>query len=346
MDETAINKIIYSIFQCKIKDDMELSDLITEDELVCLCHAVNPIFDKEPVLLELNEDIYIVGDIHGKLDDLIRIFERCNYPPDTKYLFLGDYIDRGQYSVEVICLLFALKIKYPNHIYLLRGNHETQSINKFYGFFEECLSKFSQTLYFAVNNSFQYLPVAAVVNEAAFCVHGGISPMLKSLNDLRKSEKQAEISGPGLFTDLLWSDPVEYIDSFAPNDRGCGYFYGMNVINQFLEENDLELIVRSHELCPHGLKFPIQDFQKIVTVFSNTNYCCKNNSAAIIHISKDLNVTNKKFHPIDYYSSQKQNRRIIFPKWLFNYIAELDKINDDFSGSEPELSPPSFHQFF
>jgi protein phosphatase len=157
-------------------------------------------------LLRLSGGINVVGDIHGNIDDLIRIFEKFGYPPVADYLFLGDYVDRGEYSIEVLLLLFALKCKFPNHIYLVRGNHETYQISKVYGFLKECSDKFSACMFTQFNYVFQYLPIAAILEEKVFCVHGGISPDLLHVSDLDSMEKP-RLTLSGVFVDLLWSDP-------------------------------------------------------------------------------------------------------------------------------------------
>jgi hypothetical protein len=180
MNGVTLNGLVQSILRSQITPSIRFEELVSADLLLDLCDSVYSFLSAEPVLLRLSAPIVIVGDIHGNIPDLLRIFEECGYPPHQKYLFLGDYIDRGLHSIEVITLLFALKCKFPEHIYLLRGNHETFNISSVYGFSKECKKRFSDVVFTEFNSVFECLPIAAVVGRALFCVHGGISPALKS----------------------------------------------------------------------------------------------------------------------------------------------------------------------
>ena len=137
------------------------------------------------MLLELEAPIKICGDVHGQFADLIKLFEYGGYPGDTNYLFLGDYIDRGKQSIECICLLLAYKIKHPENFFLLRGNHECSSINRIYGFYDECRRRYNVRLWKAFTDLFNFLPVAALIDDRIFCMHGGLSPSVKALDDIR-----------------------------------------------------------------------------------------------------------------------------------------------------------------
>ncbi|XP_022701510.1 serine/threonine-protein phosphatase PP1-like isoform X4 [Varroa jacobsoni] len=180
---------------------------LAEQHIRQLCQVSREIFLSQPMLLELNSPVNIVGDIHGQYNDLLRHFDKCGYPPTSNYLFLGDYVDRGKQSIETISLVLAYKIKYPNNLFLLRGNHECASINKVYGFYEECKRRYSIKLWKVFIDCFNCLPVAALVENTIICMHGGLSPELDNLNQLRDIPRPIDIPNHGLLCDILWADP-------------------------------------------------------------------------------------------------------------------------------------------
>jgi protein phosphatase len=297
--------------------------LLDLDTLLDLLSSVHEILDGEPLLLHLSGDMHIVGDIHGNIDDLLRIFEKGGYPPDATYLFLGDYVDRGIFGIEVMTLLFALKCKFPRHIYLLRGNHETQAISQAYGFYAECQKKFCSSLFAEFNFVWTALPIAAVLNQSIFCVHGGISPALMTLDQFATLPKPKETL-TDVFTDLLWSDPSRKVDGFEPSNRGTGYFFSQSVLADFLEENHLTALVRSHELCHTGMTWV---FPNCVTVFSNSDYTGRGNDGAVLHVSADSMFTKRELPWLD--PEVRQKRRVIFPVWLIDEISQ---------GKSPDVS--------
>jgi predicted phosphodiesterase len=176
-------------------------------------------FKDDCSLLELAGNFTVVGDIHGNIDDLLRVFERRGYPPETNYLFLGDYVDRGQNSVEVLIMLYSLKVLFPSNIYLIRGNHECESVTAVYGFKREVCRRFSVQVYQKFVKSFSHLPYAAVVNNKYFCVHGGISPDLASVDEIADIEKPQISAASSLANDMVWSDPLD-VNGFVKSDRG------------------------------------------------------------------------------------------------------------------------------
>uniref|UniRef100_A0A1I8H9S6 Serine/threonine-protein phosphatase n=1 Tax=Macrostomum lignano TaxID=282301 RepID=A0A1I8H9S6_9PLAT len=157
---------------------------MTEEEIRALCLRSREIFLQQPILLELEAPLKVCGDIHGQYTDLLRLFEYGGFPPESNYLFLGDYVDRGHQSLETICLLLAYKVKFPENFFLLRGNHECASINRIYGFYDECKRRFSIRLWKTFTDCFNCLPIAAVIDEKIFCCHGGLSPDLQSLEQV------------------------------------------------------------------------------------------------------------------------------------------------------------------
>jgi serine/threonine-protein phosphatase PP1 catalytic subunit len=240
--------------------------------------------------------VKLCGDIHGQFEDLVRLFEIGGRLPKTKYIFLGDYVDRGDKSVEVISLLLAYKARYPDKIYLLRGNHESKHVNKNYSFYQECLEKYSEKLYRAFSKCFNYMPVAAVVGGKIFCVHGGIGPTLRNLNQISKIRRPTEVPSRGLLCDLLWADPSEFTDTFGENtDRNCSYIFGAEAITTFLSNNKLELFCRAHEVAMRGYKF-FKKQKQLVTLFSAPKYNGYGNKGAIMEVADDMTVTFKTLH--------------------------------------------------
>uniref|UniRef100_A0A803K6U5 Serine/threonine-protein phosphatase n=1 Tax=Xenopus tropicalis TaxID=8364 RepID=A0A803K6U5_XENTR len=221
---------------------------LTENEIRGLCLKSREIFLSQPILLELEAPLKICGDVHGQYYDLLRLFEYGGFPPESNYLFLGDYVDRGKQSLETICLLLAYKIKYPENFFLLRGNHECASINRIYGFYDECKRRYNIKLWKTFTDCFNCLPVAAIVDEKIFCCHGGLSPDLQSMEQVRRILRPTDVPDQGLLCDLLWSDPDKDVLGWGENDRGVSFTFGADVVAKFLHKHDLDLICRAHQV--------------------------------------------------------------------------------------------------
>ena len=213
-----IDKIILKL----VKNKGKKTSVLTEKEIQFLCKKCRKILSQQDVLLNLSSPIKVCGDIHGQFYDLLRLFGFGGYPPNSNYLFLGDYVDRGKQSIETISLLFALKIKYPENIFILRGNHESSKINRIYGFYDECKKRYGKRIWKLFGETFNYLPIAAIIEGKIFCIHGGLSPTLFSLEQIQKIQRPTEIPDEGLLCDLLWSDP---------NSRALGW---MEMTEEFL----------------------------------------------------------------------------------------------------------------
>lgn len=263
----------------------------TTNDVQVICSKVKPILASEPSLLEIAPPLKVCGDIHGQLLDLLRVFKTAGTPPESKYLFLGDYVDRGKHSVEVIILLLSMKILYPDSIYLIRGNHESMEMSETFGFMEECQKKLDNQSWLTFLEVFDYLPIGAVVGNSIFCIHGGLSPHLKSLDDIRALTRPTPIPEEGLLSDLLWSDPSPSTTGFGPSDRGSTITWGENVAKKFLKANNLQFIVRGHQLAQNGFEFPFEPRCHTVTVFTASNYANEcTNKAAFMVIDSSLNL--------------------------------------------------------
>jgi serine/threonine-protein phosphatase PP1 catalytic subunit len=238
-------------------------------EIAAICHRAREVFLSQPALLELDAPVKIVGDVHGQYTDLIRMFEMCGFPPKSNYLFLGDYVDRGKQSLETILLLLCYKLKYPENFFLLRGNHECANVTRVYGFYDECKRRCNVKVWKTFIDTFNTLPIAAIVAAKIFCVHGGLSPALSHMDDIRNIARPTDVPDYGLLNDLLWSDPADMEQDWEANERGVSYCFGKKVITDFLAANDFDLVCRAHMVVEDGYEFFTD--RVLVTVFSAPN---------------------------------------------------------------------------
>ena len=271
---------------------------LKEEEIKFLIDKSMIIFKEQKMLIELEAPLRVCGDIHGQYYDLLRIFEHCGFPGEFNYLFLGDYVDRGKQSLETICLLLAYKIKYPLKVHLLRGNHESSVTNRIYGFYDECKRRYNVRLWRNFTELFNYLPVAALIDEKILCMHGGLSPDLRNLSSISEISRPTEIPDSGLLCDLLWSDPDKEVRDFDENDRGVSVVFGEKIVQEFNRKNDLDLIIRAHQVVDDGYEFFAQ--RQLITIFSAPNYCGEfDNSAGIMIIDDALTCSLKVLRPVE-----------------------------------------------
>ena len=278
-----LDKIIISLYNnssCKLK--------LSIPDILFLVSSARELFLSEPTVLELHTPINICGDIHGQFPDLLRIFELDEKPPNAHYLFLGDYVDRGPMGLEVICLLLALKLRYPNHVFMIRGNHETKELTEQYGFYEECVSKTNKQVFAEFCTMFENIPIAALVGRQIFCVHGGITPTLQSIDQVREIKRPADGSVKGFLADLLWSDPNPNYEEYGPNERGDTVAWGLKPVKTFLENNGLTLLIRAHQMTNYGYEYPFAPDECVLTVFSAPCYAGEyKNRGAFVKINKN-----------------------------------------------------------
>jgi len=294
-----------------LKDHLKIEGRVSKADCLQLVGLAVSIFRRERTLIELKDPVTIVGDIHGQFYDMLRMFELGGDVESTKYLFLGDYVDRGSFSIEVVLMLYALKINYPNTVFLLRGNHECRQMTSFFNFREECLHKYDEEIYCTIMESFDTLPLSCIVNNKFLAVHGGISPELSTLEDISRIQRFQETPRLGIYCDLLWSDPVDSengqsTDQYKNNEvRGCSFYYNVRAVNHFLKRNRLLSIIRAHEAQLDGYKMHRwngnSEFPVVITIFSAPNYCdVYNNKGAIIKFNNNnLNIQqfNYTAHP-------------------------------------------------
>ncbi|CCM02121.1 uncharacterized protein FIBRA_04198 [Fibroporia radiculosa] len=259
---------------------------LAESDMKALCERVRSILMEESNIQPVSSPVTICGDIHGQFWDLLELLRKGGEIPQTSYIFMGDFVDRGHYSLETVSLLLVLKAKYPDRVTLLRGNHESRQITQVYGFYDECQQKYGSALVWkACCSVFDYLNLAAIIDGETLCVHGGLSPDIRTLDQIRVLSRAQEIPHEGAFCDLMWSDPDE-IENWAISPRGAGWLFGGNVTQEFNHVNSLQLIARAHQLVQEGYKYMFDE--QLVTVWSAPNYCYRcGNMASILTIRED-----------------------------------------------------------
>uniref|UniRef100_A0A0N4ZWT0 Serine/threonine-protein phosphatase n=1 Tax=Parastrongyloides trichosuri TaxID=131310 RepID=A0A0N4ZWT0_PARTI len=282
-----LDVFIEQLYECK---------QLTEVQIKGLCEKAKEILKTESNVTEVPTPVTICGDVHGQFHDLMELFRMGGKAPDTNYLFMGDYVDRGYYSVETVTLLVCLKVRYPKRITILRGNHESRQITQVYGFYDECLRKYgSSQVWIYFTDLFDYFPLTALVEGQIFCLHGGLSPSIDTLDHIRSLERVQEVPHEGPMCDLLWSDPDDR-GGWGISPRGAGYTFGQDISETFNHSNKLTLISRAHQLVMEGYNWAHE--RNVVTVFSAPNYCYRcGNQASIVEMDDELRYVFVQFDP-------------------------------------------------
>ena len=273
-------------------ETLKSGEIISENAVKRLCASVSELLMEESNVQPVRSPVTIVGDLHGQFYDLLNLLSADigNTPPHTSYIFLGDFVDRGHNSVETLTLLLCLKLKYPGFVTLLRGNHESRQITQVYGFYDECLRKYGNaSVWRYCTNAFDTFALAALIDSQVLCVHGGLSPDVRTLDQIRAIDRQLEIPHEGAFCDLVWSDPEDIDVPWQVSPRGAGFLFGERVTDEFNFVNRLDLIARAHQLVMEGKKYHFRN-RNLVTVWSAPNYCYRcGNVAAILTIGEENN---------------------------------------------------------
>mmetsp|Transcript_58375 Transcript_58375/g.123831 ORF Transcript_58375/g.123831 Transcript_58375/m.123831 type:complete len:313 (+) Transcript_58375:94-1032(+) len=274
-------------------EQLKRCEYIKESEVKTLCNKARDILVEEANVEQVDAPVTICGDIHGQFFDLVELFQVGGDCPSTNYLFMGDFVDRGFYSVETFLLLLALKVRYADRITLIRGNHESRQITQVYGFYDECLRKYgSVNVWRYCTEVFDYLSLSALIDGKIFCVHGGLSPTVHTLDDIRSIDRKQEVPHEGSMCDLMWSDPQDVegtsaAQSWGLSPRGAGYLFGASVVKEFNNTNGIQTIARAHQLVMEGYKWMFDE--GLVTVWSAPNYCYRcGNVAAILEFDEHL----------------------------------------------------------
>jgi len=260
--------------------------LITEQQVVQLCDVCRELFLEEGNVEQVHAPATLCGDIHGQFYDLLELFEKAGDCPNTSYVFMGDFVDRGYHSVETLLLLLALKARYPDRMTLIRGNHESRQITQVYGFYDECFRKYgSVNVWRLCTELFDYMPLGALVGGEVLCLHGGLSPRIETIEEIRMIDRKQEVPHEGPMCDLLWSDP-EDIQGWGISPRGAGFLFGGDVAKEFNQRNGTTMIARAHQLVMEGFKSMFDD--NVCTVWSAPNYCYRCGNVASV-LKLDIN---------------------------------------------------------
>jgi len=267
-------------------EQLKRCEKLKENEVRSLCLKVREILVEEGNIQRIDTPVIVCGDIHGQFHDLMKLFKVGGNVPDKKYLFMGDFVDRGYNSVETFELLMALKVRYPDRIMLIRGNHECRKITQVYGFYDECLQKYgSISVWRYCTEVFEYLSLSAIIDGTIFCVHGGLSPSIQYLDQIRTIDRRQETPEDGPMCDLLWSDPEDQI-GWGVSPRGAGFLFGSDVVSEFNLKNHIDIICRAHQLVMEGYKWHFN--KSLLTVWSAPNYCYRcGNVAAILKLNEN-----------------------------------------------------------
>lgn len=288
------------------------------DILYDLLDRAQEVFENQEPLIRMDAPITVVGDLHGNFHDFLRIMFFNHYPPENRFLFLGDYVDRGQYSLEICTMLFALICRYPDCVFMIRGNHEFEIMNEPYGFRGEVLFDYPVELYERLNQVFSHLPCAALIGEKVFCIHGGLSPDLKYIEDINNITKPTKVF-EGILSDIVWSDPEPDVTEYTKSKRGSGHKFGTNQINEFIQSNRLKAIIRAHQCVMQG----VEKFEEteLYTVFSCSNYCGSvGNDAGYINISLTGEIEPFRLDPLYDVALKRQASFVRVPKMFIPQV--------------------------
>ncbi|KAL3985323.1 Serine/threonine-protein phosphatase PP1-delta [Acanthocheilonema viteae] len=285
-----LDRMISTLEEMVTKKEIQMNQKITLEEILALMSTATIIMMEEGSLIEVDVPIKVVGDIHGQYEDMHKLFGIIGKVPDVKMIFLGDYIDRGPQSIETIVYLLCLKVKYPDRIFLLRGNHETPAVNRIYGFYNECILKYGVGLWWDFQSFFNRMPMAGLIAKRVLCMHGGLSPHLTSLDQIRQIKRPCEPLDRGLLIDLVWSDPTNKGDGWFYSPRGLSYSFGKGVLLAACKMLKIDLVIRAHQVVQDGYELMVG--KKLITIFSAPNYAGQfNNAGAVVCIDEDLQIT-------------------------------------------------------
>uniref|UniRef100_A0A914I7X5 Serine/threonine-protein phosphatase n=1 Tax=Globodera rostochiensis TaxID=31243 RepID=A0A914I7X5_GLORO len=273
---------------------------ITQEDIQRLCETTIDVLRRQQTLVEIRPPVVVCGDIHGQFADLLKIFATIGFPPNKKYLFLGDFVDRGARSLETAVLLFCFKARYPDIFFVLRGNHECSNINRIYGFYDEIERRFgqpnSERIWMLFNQTFSWLPYVGLVGRRILCMHGGISPNMRSLEQLRELQRPLlDPPNPSVELDILWADPEVGLQGVRPSPRGLSVVFGEEVLTRICRLLRIDMVVRAHQCVHYGAEFFTN--RQLLTLFSAPRYEGMDNVGAALTIDVNFHCFFTFFQP-------------------------------------------------
>lgn len=288
---------IYSTITAVVNHWQSSSKLLTESFIRTVLRRVRPVLMSQPMLVRVAAPVNVCGDLHGQITDLVEILKAGGLPPTSRYLFLGDYVDRGKYGSEVITVLLGFKALFPDRVYLLRGNHEADNVCRIYGFFDEVKRRFSVKLFKEFTDVFNCLPISALIEDIALCMHGGLSPELRDVRQIEQIPRPLVVPDEGLACDILWSDPEAGSSGWQPSERGVSFTFGEDVAARVCKSLDIDIVLRAHQVVDEGYSFFAG--RRVVTIFSASNYCGEfTNSGAMMIMDEACRCSFQIFKPV------------------------------------------------
>jgi serine/threonine-protein phosphatase 2B catalytic subunit len=313
-----------------LKEFQEREGPLTKEQACRILKSAIQLLKSEPNMIQIDEPVCVVGDLHGQYFDLLNMLQKAGDPgPNLNYLFLGDYVDRGILGIEVVLFLFALKLTHPKHVGMLRGNHESRNMTESFTFREEVLDRFDVEVYDLFMEAFDALPIAGLIAKKYLAMHGGISPELVHLDQIQKVDRFQEIPLDGLFCDLLWADPLgdeaALKENFLENpERECSNYFGKKPVKKLLKKNKLLSIFRGHQVQNEGYKMhkwgSKDSFPYVITIFSAPNYCGSYNNKAAVLILKQNNLQLKQYQEFEAPYRLPDNLNLI--SWSMPFLVE------------------------
>ena len=290
-----------AIFQDFVKNILAVPQRLevphmSSEAVTAVAAQAGAVFRSEPTRLQIKPPVTVVGDLHGQLFDLYRILATQGLPPVTTYLFLGDLVDRGEYSVPTLMLVYAMKVLFPDHVFLVRGNHEDDDMARRSGLFQEVMVLYhDEAVYRSFLSSFDMIPLAASIGPSILCVHGGFNEEIKSLAQIDAVQRPIQECDRQLVDGLTWSDPSEQVETFAPSMRGRGCVYGVKAFTELQNSTGIKTLIRGHECVAEGVRYSFS--RQLITVFSASNYCGFNrNKASALTITEDYQIKEYVFY--------------------------------------------------